>query len=50
VGVFPALAFAGVVAVVLGLVLLLLARQSLRGLADVAREPSGCGLVGRSRC
>jgi transporter family-2 protein len=39
VGVFPALAFAGVVAVVLGLVLLLLARQSLRGLADVAREP-----------
>jgi hypothetical protein len=32
VGVFPALAFAGVVAVVLGLVLLLLARQSLRGL------------------
>jgi transporter family-2 protein len=39
VGVFPALAFAGVVSVVLGLVLLLLARQSLRGLADVARQP-----------
>jgi uncharacterized membrane protein YdcZ (DUF606 family) len=45
VGVFPALAFSGVVAVVLGLALLLVARQSLRGLGDVARQP-----VGRSRC
>jgi transporter family-2 protein len=39
VGVFPALAFSGVVAFVLGLVLLLLAKQSLNGLADVARQP-----------
>ena len=39
VGVFPALAFSGVVAVVLGLALLLVARQSLRGLGDVARQP-----------
>jgi bacterial/archaeal transporter family-2 protein len=39
VGVFPALAFSGVVAVVIGLALLLAAKQSLRGLADVARQP-----------
>ena len=39
VGVFPALAFSGVVAVVLGLALLLVAKQSLRGLGDVARQP-----------
>ena len=39
VGAFPALAFSGVVSLVLGLVLLLLARQSLGGLADVARQP-----------
>jgi uncharacterized membrane protein YdcZ (DUF606 family) len=39
VGVFPALAFSGVVAIVLGLALLLVARQSLRGLGDVARQP-----------
>ena len=38
-GVFPALAFSGVVAVVLGLLLLLIAKQSLRGIADVARQP-----------
>jgi transporter family-2 protein len=38
-GVFPALAFSGVVAVVLGLAALLVVRQSLRGLADVARQP-----------
>jgi transporter family-2 protein len=38
-GVFPALAFSGVVAVVLGVALLLISKQSLRGLADVAREP-----------
>jgi bacterial/archaeal transporter family-2 protein len=37
--VFPALAFSGVVAVVLGLALLLVARQSVRDLADVARQP-----------
>src|SRR2546430_16902941 len=39
VGVFPALAFWGVVAVVLGLALLLIARRGLRGLGDVARQP-----------
>jgi transporter family-2 protein len=38
-GVFPALALSGVVTVVLGLVLLLVAKQSFRGLADVARQP-----------
>jgi transporter family-2 protein len=38
-GVFPALAFSGVVSVVLGLSLLLVAKQSFRGLADVVREP-----------
>ena len=38
-GVFPALAFSGVVSVVLGLSLLLIVAQSLRGLAAVAREP-----------
>jgi bacterial/archaeal transporter family-2 protein len=39
VGIFPALAFSGVVSVVLGLTLLLVARQSVRGLADVVGEP-----------
>jgi bacterial/archaeal transporter family-2 protein len=39
VGVFPALAFSGVIAVVIGLALLLVAKQSLRGLADVGRQP-----------
>jgi bacterial/archaeal transporter family-2 protein len=39
VGVFPALAFSGVVAVILGFVLLLLAKQSFRGIADVVRQP-----------
>jgi len=38
-GVFPALAFSGVVSVVIGLTLLVVAKQSLRGLADVARQP-----------
>jgi bacterial/archaeal transporter family-2 protein len=38
-GVFPALAFSGVVSVVLGLTLLLVVKQSFRGLADVVREP-----------
>ena len=38
-GIFPALAFSGVVSVVIGVALLLIARQSVRGLADVARQP-----------
>ena len=38
-GVFPALAVSGIVSVALGLALLLIATQSLRGLADVARQP-----------
>jgi len=38
-GIFPALAFSGVVSVVLGLSLLLIVTQSLRGLGDVMREP-----------
>jgi hypothetical protein len=50
VGVFPALAFSGVVAVVIGLALLLVARQSLRGLGDVVRQPLGSGQAVRSRC
>jgi bacterial/archaeal transporter family-2 protein len=39
VGVFPALASSGVVAVVIGLALLLAAKQSFRGLSDVGRQP-----------
>jgi bacterial/archaeal transporter family-2 protein len=39
VGVFPALAFSGIVALVFGLGALLVAKQSVRGLADVVREP-----------
>jgi bacterial/archaeal transporter family-2 protein len=38
-GVFPALAFSGIVSVVLGLVLLLIAKRGLSGIADVVREP-----------
>ena len=38
-GIFPALAFSGIVSVVLGLALLLVAKQSVRGLANVVREP-----------
>jgi transporter family-2 protein len=38
-GVFPALAFSGVVALVISLGLLLGVGQSFRGLADVVREP-----------
>jgi bacterial/archaeal transporter family-2 protein len=38
-GVFPALAFAGVVSVVLSMSLLLIAKHSFRGLGDVVREP-----------
>jgi bacterial/archaeal transporter family-2 protein len=39
VGVFPALAFSGIVSLLFGLAVLLVAKQSLRGLADVVREP-----------
>lgn len=38
-GVFPALAFSGIVSVVLGLALLVIAKQSFRGLAAVVHEP-----------
>jgi transporter family-2 protein len=38
-GVFTALAFSGIVSVVFGFVVLLVAKQSVRGLADVVREP-----------
>jgi hypothetical protein len=38
-GIFPALAFSGVVSVALGIALLLVAKQSVRGFADVVREP-----------
>jgi bacterial/archaeal transporter family-2 protein len=39
VGIFPALAFSGLVVVVLGLASLLVVKQSVRGVADVLREP-----------
>jgi transporter family-2 protein len=39
VGVFPALAFSGLVSVILAFVVLLLAKQSLRGVADALHEP-----------
>jgi len=48
-GIFPALAFSGVVSVVIGLALLLIARQSVRGLADVARQPDACAGSGLPR-
>ncbi|MFL5951143.1 MAG: DMT family transporter [Gaiellaceae bacterium] len=38
-GIFPALAFSGLVSVVLGMALLLVAKQSFRGLGDVMRQP-----------
>jgi bacterial/archaeal transporter family-2 protein len=38
-GVFPALAFSGIVSVLLGLSLLLIVTQSFRGIGDVARQP-----------
>jgi transporter family-2 protein len=38
-GVFPALAFSGVVTFVLGFALLLLAKQRFTGIADVVRQP-----------
>jgi bacterial/archaeal transporter family-2 protein len=39
VGVFPALAFSGLVSVILAFVILLLAKQSFRGVADTLQEP-----------
>ena len=39
VGIFPALAFSGLVVVVLGVAALLLVKQSVRGIVDVLREP-----------
>ena len=39
VGVFPALAFSGIVAVVLAFAVLLVAKQSLRGIGDVLDQP-----------
>jgi transporter family-2 protein len=39
VGTFPALAFSGLVVVILGLASLLVVKRSFRGLADVVREP-----------
>jgi transporter family-2 protein len=39
VGVFPAVAFSGIVAFVLGIAVLLIAKQSLKGIGDVARQP-----------
>ena len=38
-GTFPALAFSGIVSVVFGFALLLAAKQSVRGIGDVVREP-----------
>jgi transporter family-2 protein len=38
-GTFPALAFSGIVSFTFGIVLLLAARQSVRGLGDVVRQP-----------
>jgi transporter family-2 protein len=40
VGVFPAIAFSGIVVVVLSVIALLLVKQSFSGLADVLREPA----------
>ena len=38
-GVFPALAFSGIVSLVFGIAALLVAKQSLSGLGDVVRQP-----------
>jgi transporter family-2 protein len=38
-GIFPALAFSGIVSVVLSVALLLIAKQSVRGIGDVLHEP-----------
>jgi bacterial/archaeal transporter family-2 protein len=40
VGIFPAVAFSGIVVVVLSLAALLVAKQSFRGIGDVLREPA----------
>jgi len=40
VGVFPALAFSGVVSVLLAFAVLLVAKQSFRGVGDVLRQPA----------
>jgi transporter family-2 protein len=40
VGVFPALAFSAIVSLLFGLAALLVVKQSLRGLADVLKEPA----------
>ncbi len=40
VGVFPAIAFSGILVVVLSLAALLIVKQSFRGLGDVLREPA----------
>jgi transporter family-2 protein len=40
VGVFPAIAFSGILVVVLSAASLLIAKQSFRGIADVVREPA----------
>jgi transporter family-2 protein len=40
VGIFPAVAFSGIVVVVLSVTALLVAKQSVRGLGDVLREPA----------
>ena len=38
-GIFAAVAFSGIVTVALGLVLLLIAKQSVQGIGDVVRQP-----------
>jgi bacterial/archaeal transporter family-2 protein len=40
VGIFPAVAFSGLVVVVLGLACLVVVKQSLAGVADVLRQPA----------
>ncbi|MDQ2969055.1 MAG: hypothetical protein M3R37_12140 [Actinomycetota bacterium] len=49
-GIFPALAFSGIVAVVIGLALLLVAKQSFLGSATWPGSPCGCGPAARSPC
>jgi uncharacterized membrane protein YdcZ (DUF606 family) len=48
-GVFSALAFSGVVSLVFGLAALLIAKQSLAGLADASVSRCGSGPAARSR-
>jgi bacterial/archaeal transporter family-2 protein len=40
VGIFPALAFSGIIVVLLSLASLLVAKQTFRGLGDVVRQPA----------